>query len=101
MNHAAIVANESLRLYRLRSYILSDLDDRHFEALNEGDHVVVLNGYCLDALDQTPRGSMSNCARWPSMDFNTRGMSWAEHKEREALAERLIAEILAEERRER
>jgi len=98
MNHSAIIEAESVRLYQNRSYILSDLDERHFDALNADGHVIALNGYCLDALDDTPRGSMSTCAGRPAMDFNSRGMSWAEHQERESLAERLVAEILAEER---
>lgn len=100
MNHLAVIEAESIRLYRLRSYILADLDDRHFEALNTDGHVIALNGYCLDALDDLPRGSMSTCMRKTAIDFITRGSTLAEQQEREALAERLIAEILAEEKRE-
>jgi hypothetical protein len=97
MKHASIVDQESKRLYRLRAYCLSDLDEAFFLELNSGDHASSLNGYCLDALEQSPRGSMSTCCGQPSQDFVSRGRTHAERVEREALADRLISEILAEE----
>jgi len=80
VNHRAIIEAESMRLYRLRSYILGDLDERHFEALNTDGHITALNGYCLDALDDLPRGSMSTCMRYPAIDFITRGSTLANRR---------------------
>lgn len=97
MRHTAITHRESERPYKNRSYVSSDLDDRHFDALNEDDHVFGLNGYCLDALDEIPAGGMRHAPMWPAQTFAVRGMSLAELQERDALAEQLIAEILAEE----
>lgn len=97
MNHASIVAAESERLYSHRNYVLGRLDQRHFDALNPGAHVLGLNGYCLDALDDTPMGCMVGCARYPAQAFTARGLSWADMEQRRALAERLVAEILLEE----
>lgn len=98
MNHAAIVQAESERFYGHRAYVLGRLDQRHFDALNPGGHVLALNGYCLDAIDPVPSGCMTSCARMPTIGTNERGISEAERRERAALADRLIAEILAEER---
>lgn len=97
MNHPSIIEHESMRLYRNRSYILSDLDDRHFEALNTDGHVIGLNGYCIDALDDVPSGSMTWIARWPAINFVDRESTFVEREVREALAKQLVAEILAEE----
>lgn len=96
MNHAAIVAEESERTYRQRSFMLAKLDQRHFDALNHDGHVLGLNGYCLDAMSEVPAGCMKTASRWPAQHYALRGVSLAEQQAREALAARLIAEILAE-----
>ena len=97
MNHAAIVQHESQQPYRNRNYVLALLDDRHFDALNTDNHVSDLNGYCLDALDEIPAGCMRQFVRWPAQGYVTRGVSLAEQQKRDAVAERLIAELMAEE----
>lgn len=108
MNHTGIVEHESERVYRERAFILHKLDDQHFEALNPEGHVLGLNGYCLDALDHMPAGGMEEDAPGPvfhSRGYSNRGrqleicrgLTMENIREREALAARLIAEILAEE----
>jgi hypothetical protein len=97
MNHKAIVEHESERMYRHRSYCLGKLDERVFDALNEGGHVVHLNGHCIDALDDIPCGSMCSGGQWPAQNIVTRGITHAEQIEQDLLVERLISEILAEE----
>lgn len=110
MNHKAICDHEAERAYRQRAYIMHELEDSHFDALNPDGHVFGLNGYCLDALDYIPGGGME--ADTPGPVFYARGwekrgrqiecvrgVSLSEIREREALAERLIGEILAEEKR--
>lgn len=94
--HAAIVQAESERFYDRRRYIMWQLDDRHFEALNPGGLVLDLNGYCLDALEEVPAGCMTSCARMPTMHVNERGVSEAERRKRDEIAKRIVAEILAE-----
>lgn len=103
MNHAAILEREGARLYRLRSYVLADIDDRWFDALNEVDHVDGLNGYCLDALDYVPCGAMMAgipMKRRPCLPGDQvvmpRGVSAAEYKQQCSLVDELIDEILAE-----
>ncbi len=97
MNHPGIIKFESERLYNNRNYVFSELDDRHFDALNQDGHVCALNGYCLDALEEMPGGSMSTVLKTPAILFTVRGLSLKEIQDRNALAEQLIAEILAEE----
>lgn len=97
MNHRAIVAHESARLASHRGYALSELDPRVFAALNPDGHVLGLNGYCMDAPEYLPTGCMTSCCDMPTMQTIERGTTMAQQRAREALAERLIAEILAEE----
>lgn len=97
MNHAAIIEHEAARPYTQRTTLYSDLDQRHFDALNPGGQIIVLWGYNLDALSEIPAGSMRQCGRLPAQHFVIRGRSLAEQQKLEALAERLVAEILAEE----
>lgn len=108
MNHTAIIRSESQRQYDRRSFILGKLDDRHFGALNADEHALGLNGYCLDALDTIPAGGMESDTPNPRNPARgrprggrqthcVRGHTLAELRELEALASRLVAEILAEE----
>lgn len=106
MNHAAIVKHESERIARQRSYILAYLDDRHFEAFNDDQcSTSFLNGYSIDALEYLPAGGMESDA-WPHDRSRPtrgrqlevcRGYTMEDLKERSELADRLIAEIMAEE----
>lgn len=118
MNHAAIVEAESTRIYGNRNYVLHLLDDRHFCALNQtpvwrDEHgtlhekapapILALNGYCLDALDESPAGCMQasfpNMKQWRSSGFQVftvRGCTHQELVDRAELAEQLINEILKE-----
>lgn len=97
VNHRSVCDHEAGRFYGHRNYVLGCLDQGHFDALNPGGHVLGLNGYCLDAIDPVPAGCMTSCARMPTMYVNDRGVSEVERQERNALAARLIAEILEEE----
>jgi len=97
MNHASIIEHEAERPYRNRSNIMHKLDTLHFHHLNTGDHVLTLNGYCLDAIDEIPSGSMRPMFERPSQAYMVRGFDAAEILAREVLAEKLIAELLAEE----
>lgn len=96
--HEAIVAAESMRFYERRRYTMYQVDDRHFHALNPDGHILGLNGYCLDAIEEIPAGGMSSCARMPTIQTVVRGTDWsyALQREREDFANRLIDEILAE-----
>lgn len=94
--HLGMVEHESLRHYQHRAYILAALDDSHFDALNPGGRVLGLNGYCLDAVDYVPAGSMYVCAELPTQRTAERGTTAAQVAARKALAKRLIAEMLAE-----
>lgn len=118
MNHAAIVDAEATRIYNNRNYILHLLDDRHFCALNQtpvwrdahGElhekapaPILSLNGYCLDALDESPAGAMQAEAKTTQRGivrgfqlFTVRGLTATDLQDRAALAERLINEILKE-----
>jgi hypothetical protein len=122
MNHKAILDAESRRLYENRNFVLHLLDDRHFDALNQtpvyrDEHgelhekepapVLALNGYCLDALDESPAGAMQSAEKnlryWRTFGYQlytVRGLTLADLMNRAALAEQLIAEILAERREE-
>lgn len=108
MNHAAIVEFESnLRLQHSR-YILHRLDDSHFDALNPCGHVLGLNGYCLDAPDEMPAGSMLAMAstdaerrrgRRPERGTQSlviRGIGAAEIERQRKLVDELIDELLTE-----
>lgn len=58
MNHKSIVEFESKQQYSLRnSSLLSDLDDVHFEALNENG-LTSMYGYDISAIDYIPAESM-------------------------------------------
>lgn len=111
MNHAAIVQAESERLYANRNYILHKLDDRHFDVLNQTPvkrdengylyevvpaPILALNGYCLDALDESPQGCMADFVNRPAQCYTVRGRTWAEIESGRKHAELLIAEMLAE-----
>lgn len=119
MNHAAIVQAESERIYSNRNYVLHLLDGMHFAVLNQtqvwrDEHgtlhevapapVLALNGYCLDALDESPAGGMQsaekNLQHWRRQGyqlFTVRGLLLQDLVDRAALAEQLINEILKEE----
>lgn len=96
MNHASIIALEGARLYGLRGYIISQMDEAYVDFACEDDMLQGLNGYCLDALGVIPAGSMEPIFRLPAQTLAVRGMTAAELAERDAMAEQLIAEILAE-----
>ena len=119
MNHTAHVIAEATLPYRNRSYVLHLIDERHFEALNQTPvyrdvhgtlheaapaPVQALNGYCLDALDESPAGSMqATCEKNPQpwrrggrQTCTERGSTLAELQERATLLELLINEILTE-----
>ena len=78
------------------------LDPRHFEWRNKS--VALLDdvgGYCLDAPDQLPAGSSRRYSCWSAQSLVSREdlcLTPGELANREALAEQIIAEILAEER---
>jgi hypothetical protein len=98
MRHAGIMLeHESARPYRNRGYVLTQLDLRHFVALNPGNQVSALNGYCLDALDEIPAGCMTQFVGRPAQHYVCRGISLAEQQERNALAKKLVADVLAAE----
>lgn len=96
MNHTSICDHESMRPYRQRAYQIHKIDMDHFEALNKGGHVLSLNGYCLDAIDEIPAGCMDQFMNRPAQHHVRRGVSLAEQQEMEAYASKLIAEVLAE-----
>lgn len=81
--------------HRRRSSALgAKLDTRH-----QGD---AQRGYCLDALDHVPAGAMQASGTeagraWPRAQWCERGTSLEEVAAREALANALVDEILAEE----
>jgi hypothetical protein len=113
---AGLVAHwheHALRPYRTRAAasVYAQLDDAHFSAMNDGSHDLDLacTG-CLDALDELPSGSASDGRRGqPKTIYDHRAayypILWAERDwltpqqmaARDALADRLISEILAEE----
>lgn len=95
MNHAGVIQHESEQVYRNRGYALAELDDRHFDALNAGAHVLCLNGYCLDAIDVLPAGSMIAGHHYPSQACVSRGVSLFEQQEMDAEMAHLLDEILA------
>ena len=97
MNHQAIVQSESERSYSNRQYILGCIDQSTFDALNPGGHVLALNGYCLDAIDELPAGCMRKCIGGPGQYYVSRSVSLKEQNDRCTLAKRLIDEILKEE----
>ena len=96
MNHNAIIQHESELEYRRRNYVLHLVDDLHFSSLNHDDHVLGLNGYCLDAPSEIPAGCMEKGFSRPLMQSVERGVTLAEKAVREGEAGRIIAEILAE-----
>jgi hypothetical protein len=59
--------------------VQTELDDAHFNAMNIDEHVLALNGYCLDALDQIPAGSCGG--HWMGGTYFYRGMTEEEVKE--------------------
>lgn len=82
-----------------------ELDQDRFYLLNNEGHQALDNvgGYCIDAPEQIPAGSMrSYDGGYRDQTLAERyneawDMSVVERKRREELAERIIAEILAEE----
>lgn len=61
---------EALQEYRNRDYVLSELDDRHFDAMNKdaGDNYPFLyTAGCIDALEIMPAGSTYN-STWTDTD---------------------------------
>jgi hypothetical protein len=96
-NHKAIVEYESLRHYKHRNYVLGKLDQRYFDELNAEVHVFGLCGYCLDAMDDLPTGSMAASASLPAISSMPRGLCLADHRDQQAFADRLVDELLAEE----
>lgn len=59
MNHARQVLYEGQRAYRVRSHCTHLLDERTQDMLQ---HDQGSNGYCLDALEDLPAGSMASTA---------------------------------------
>lgn len=59
MIHSQLVHVLGVRPYQERSYCLHLLDDQVFNLLNVDDHVLGVNGYCLDALEDLPVGCMA------------------------------------------
>lgn len=108
MNHAAIVAFEGDSRLTHSRYILHQLDDAHFDALNPDGHVLGLNGYCLDAPDEMPAGSMlamvssdAERRRGRRGDRGTqslviRGIGAAEIERQRKLVDELVDELLHE-----
>lgn len=105
MNHQAIIQHEGERLYRLRAYVSHQLEESVFLGLLDGGHDMGLQGYCLDALDEHPAGSMhADTSRYrptPYQGHTVRALTWQDLQEREALACELVAQILAEEAAEK
>lgn len=105
MNHKSIIQHESERVYKMRNYVSHLLDQRQFEDMNQDAHVIQLNGYCLDAIDELPSGSMGvmggksiyGFPARPVINCVPRGVSLKEKETRDALARKIIEEILAEE----
>lgn len=101
MNHKDIVNAEAARAYRLRNTALySDLDVRHFDALNSGHHINAICGYSLDAIDYTPAGAMRSLKSLFGRDTGTqieceRGTTLAERQALEIEVDKLLAELLA------
>lgn len=95
---------DPMQVYRNRDYACHRLDKRVFKALNEsglwsGTVHLSCSG-CLDAIDQIPGGSMRGpeCGAIQSyVGRDSMAMSPQERRDRDALAARLIDEILAEE----
>lgn len=82
------------------------LDERHFECFNRmGDMLTLIGGGCLDAPEQLPAGSMRGYGKRPSDYWTAQSVTSRDEMAmtqealayREALAEWLIKEILAEE----
>mgnify|MGYP003345043247 CR=1 FL=1 len=92
------VVEEGRRIYANRNYMLRRLDAVQFAQMNQDGHTIGLCGYCLDAPDDIPAGSMKSGGGWPLQSNTVRGMTAAELDERNRLADELIAEILREER---
>jgi len=95
-----------LEIYARRtSGAYNRLDERHFDHWNHaGMAALAVMGGCLDAPDTLPAGSMRGYGAgrdcWTRPSLVERGelpLTPTQLAEREALAERLIAEILAEE----
>jgi hypothetical protein len=102
--------------YRNRSYVLHKLDQRVFDALNktpvwrDADGVLreagpaavsFINGYCLDAIDSIPGGSMLGSKSGPIQAYvqrNDLDTSPEYRRHRAEVVKRLIDEILAEEK---
>lgn len=108
MNHQGIVAFESDSRLQHSRYILHRLDDSHFNALNPGGHVLGLNGYCLDAPDEMPAGSMlamassdaerrrGRHAERGTQSLVIRGIGAAEIERQRKRIDELIDELLTE-----
>jgi len=91
-------------IYRLRDALAHRLSDAAFSELNKGvgSAVSVSVTGCIDAPDSIPTGCMTGFSgrdgwRYVTMGTIERGISLDEHEARQAIAERLITEILAEE----
>ena len=104
------LSRPAMQDYRNRDFVLHYLDDRHFNALNAMDvadacTVHLATTGCLDALDLMPAGSMVSLRRGdaPGNFYDqsqcVRGRTLAELQQREALAARLIDELLSQEKR--
>lgn len=76
-------ARIALQDYRNRDYVLSHLDDKVFDILNEGiDGSFLMTTGCLDALDVLPAGSMvSTGSMYYDSKVINRGISAAEEEE--------------------
>lgn len=97
MNHKALIAHEAEIPYRRRSYVLWQLADEVFDALNEGNHTGASCGYSLDAIEEIPAGSMVSIGGRPAIHYMPeRGVTLAEHEANERLVDEMIAEMIAE-----
>ena len=95
--HLSIVDTESNRSYDLRRNIWWALDTEYFNALNTDGHVIGLNGYCLDALNEVPAGGMISAPRHGRQQVSLRTLTLAEVNMIKARIEEMVDEILKEE----
>jgi len=87
-----------------RAWCLLDNDHGHFTTNNEGDTLGVITGYCLDAPEQIPAGSMRNYGKNDPLVLQSIAarddvdyiLSLDQQRQRAKLAARLIAELNAE-----
>lgn len=91
-----IVLTESERINQERIYQSYKLDKSHFELLVCGSFDLDVNGYCLDAPENIPAGGMYVAAKMPTQMWSIRSKTTDEIKELDAIAEKLINELMKE-----